>query len=364
MALRTRSGFTIVELLVVIAIISLLIAMLLPAVQQAREAARISQCKNNLKQIGLAMHNYHDNFATFPPGVCTKEPETTGVAREKLCDSGAAHLQIGGTSISASAYGWTWNAFILPYMDQANLYQTLDVANAPNEMVYDVVVNGNNNTARLEQIQQPLSMMRCPSDPGPDLSQAFSFHRTGTIAGHNTTNDLMDLPVTNYVACHSNNHYVPHATWNCSVNARPENHHGVFGVNSKTRIRDITDGTSSTILVGEKSANFIYDGTSSHVGGILFLSSYTSNSHQGRTNFASGGINIYGDTSASTLFSFSSPHVGGAQFVFADGSVHFLNENIEFDGVGTGSGNQGTASISTLLEYLECMADGHVTGSF
>ncbi|QDT63444.1 DUF1559 domain-containing protein [Calycomorphotria hydatis] len=360
-----RKGFTIVELLVVIAVISLLIALLLPAVQQAREAARVSQCKNNLKQIGLAMHNYHDNFATFPPGVCSKETETTSLSQNSFCDTdNSPHITLDGKLIRAAAYGWSWNAFLLPYLDQANLYQTLDVANSPQLMLDDVVTSGGNNVARKEEIQQPLSVLRCPTDPSPILSTAYSYSNDGNVKSYRTDGTVIDLPLINYVACHSNNHFVPNVNYSCDDRWVSKSHYGVFGLNSKTRIRDITDGTSSTILVGEKSANFSYNGTDAQVGGVAYLSAYTSNGYQSRTTFASGGINIFGDSGASTLYSFNSSHVGGAQFVFADGSVHFLNENIEFDGVGAPSGNMGTASISTLLEYLQCIADGEVTGTF
>src|SRR3954453_5885920 len=104
--LRDRRGFTLIELLVVIAIIAVLIALLLPAVQQAREAARRTQCKNALKQIGLAFHNYHDSFNTFPPGC---------IARQPVVNSG------GGASTSTEIGLWGWGAMILPYIDQANL---------------------------------------------------------------------------------------------------------------------------------------------------------------------------------------------------------------------------------------------------
>ncbi len=105
---RRRLGFTLIELLVVIAIIAILIALLLPAVQQAREAARRTQCRNNLKQIGLALHNYHDVFNTFPPGYVAK---------------------IANNKTSSERSMFAWGALILPYIEQGNLYQVLDPGN-------------------------------------------------------------------------------------------------------------------------------------------------------------------------------------------------------------------------------------------
>src|SRR5262245_17149207 len=113
-----RRGFTLIELLVVIAIIAVLIALLLPAVQQAREAARRTQCKNNLKQIGLAMHNYHDVYNTFPPGA---------VARFPVSNDG------GGSSTSTEPGLWSWGFSILPYIDQSTTYNALGSGNIPLE---------------------------------------------------------------------------------------------------------------------------------------------------------------------------------------------------------------------------------------
>jgi prepilin-type N-terminal cleavage/methylation domain-containing protein len=116
---RVRSrGFTLIELLVVIAIIAILIGLLLPAVQQAREAARRTQCKNNLKQIGLAMHNYHDVYGRFPPGFVMKNPPSANA-----------------NSIERSMY--SWGAFILPQIEQANLFTTLNVGNVAGAEPHD-----------------------------------------------------------------------------------------------------------------------------------------------------------------------------------------------------------------------------------
>ena len=126
---RLKRGFTLIELLVVIAIIAILIALLLPAVQQAREAARRTQCKNNIKQLGLALHNYHDVNLTFPPGYV---------------------LQEGG---AVGAHNWDWSAMILPYIEQSALFNTLDVGQTrPSQAL--------NNPVQLAAMVNPLTAFR------------------------------------------------------------------------------------------------------------------------------------------------------------------------------------------------------------
>src|SRR6186713_2532511 len=134
--LAPRRAFTLIELLVVIAIIAILIALLLPAVQQAREAARRTQCKNNLKQISLALHNYHDVFNTFPPG--------------------QVYCQAGPTVCNANrptwSFGWTWTTFLLPYIDQAPLFNKFDTS----RNLYDPV--------NVDLIKTSNPAYQCPSD--------------------------------------------------------------------------------------------------------------------------------------------------------------------------------------------------------
>ncbi len=140
---RRPAGFTLIELLVVIAIIAILVALLLPAVQQAREAARRTQCRNNLKQIGLALHNYHDIYNTLPPGVVHK---------------------FGNQAVAAmGSYGW--GTFILPQLEQQNLFQTIQT----NGVDLDSLLrNSANAAARDYAVFTKLSFYRCPSDTAPD----------------------------------------------------------------------------------------------------------------------------------------------------------------------------------------------------
>ncbi|MFK7777241.1 MAG: DUF1559 domain-containing protein, partial [Gimesia sp.] len=194
-----KRGFTLIELLVVIAIIAILIALLLPAVQQAREAARRSTCKNSLKQIGLALHNYLDTHSTFPPGITR-----------------ANQHPYAGVS------GWNtgkvlWSAFILPYMDQGPLYNKIDFS------MPDPGKNANNADVRSVK----LSIYRCPSDPGT----------TGSSIGP-----------SNYTACVGNS---PLGSVSGGGSSYQNNGTSVFFTDSKTKIRDITDGTSNTMMISE-----------------------------------------------------------------------------------------------------------------
>ncbi|ADG69637.1 protein of unknown function DUF1559 [Planctopirus limnophila DSM 3776] len=306
-----RRGFTLIELLVVIAIIAILIALLLPAVQQAREAARRSQCRNNLKQIGLALHNYHDNYNAFPPGALAMNV-TTGVAY-KLGDAEPSRSNVGG--------GWGWSTFILPFIDQAPLYSSLNP-------------NGNNfplNPTALTRTILPVYI--CPSEASPNIVRAQALGGDGISDGHAKLSypAIWGSTTVNYVDTRS------------GVNK------GIFAYNSATRIRDVTDGTSNTLMVTER----LYDGGDSETrrGGIWAGRS------SGATNANSG--NKYSNlvraenlpdwlikgtnNNAPTSF-----HTGGVHFVMADGSVRFLSENTD--------GN--------TYQRLGQMADGQVLGEF
>ena len=155
----SKAGFTLIELLVVIAIIAILIALLLPAVQQAREAARRTQCRNNLKQLGLAMHNYHDNFNLFPP------QDFGGAAT--LC-------VLANTNFN---FKWAWGTAILPYIDQAPLFNQLN-SNGCSMPRANTLFNG------VALLQQSLPAFRCPSDTGPSLNP---YHASPAGQGYATS---------------------------------------------------------------------------------------------------------------------------------------------------------------------------------
>ena len=305
------SGFTLIELLVVIAIIAILIALLLPAVQQAREAARRSSCKNNMKQIGLAMHNYHDVHNTFPPGYITKTPCSTA-AVWSACNAGELGL-----------YGW--GTFVLPNMDQAPLYNILN----PGTVTLDQSLA---NATKRQALQQPMTVFLCPSDPGPNLND---FEAATDNYDFNVTDGT-----TAYQIARSDYVMVANA-WDSttpavySISYGPAR--GVGFANSKVRFRDITDGTSNTLLVGERA--YVYK-NSNKVGGANALGFSASNNTQSSSYARKGngmavlGLTYNGINAISggehDVRGFSSNHVGGAHFVFCDGSVHFISENIDY----------------------------------
>jgi prepilin-type N-terminal cleavage/methylation domain-containing protein/prepilin-type processing-associated H-X9-DG protein len=302
-----RRAFTLIELLVVIALIAILIGLLLPAVQKVREAAARVQCRNNLKQIGLAFQSYHDANHAFPPGY----------------QASGAYLD-GATD---TAPGWGWPTVILPYLEQDNLFRQLDlgqpVQNSP-------------------AIQTVVKFYLCPSDLFPPGAFAVpdAFGSTVTTAAPSS-----------YVACVGGDE---------SDTTGPTGL-GVFYRNSRTRITDITDGTSSTILVGERAwsnANGIWAGAVS--GGVC---------KRGQMNPCPGSAasfypasvlvqahshlnNATTDTDGG-LDDFSSRHPGGSHFAFADGHVSFLRsipgdnpdgsytpDSIAFQSLGTRAGGE------------------------
>ena len=221
---RRQRGFTLIELLVVIAIIAILIALLLPAVQQAREAARRTQCKNNLKQIGLAMHNYHDTHNVFPPGT---------VPRRETGNNGR---------VLANYESYGWSAMILPQMEQSNVTNQLQMSSRTlNEAL--IVANA---AGTLDQVFPPLNVYQCPSDTtGPNLQTGMRrFHFNGLSGIGNNWRP----PTLNY----------PGSTGELSGDLRAPrqlNHRPCSGVlfnGSKIKMRDIVDGTSNTFIVGER----------------------------------------------------------------------------------------------------------------
>lgn len=269
---RRRGGFTLIELLVVIAIIAILVALLLPAVQQAREAARRVSCKNNLMQIGLALHTYELSHEVLPPGVVEIESPIKSEAK---------------------GYHISWFAQLLPYIEQPNLYQHLDFNfGAYAKENADVRVLG-------------IPVLRCPSDPS-DLygaSRGLEANRGIELAARNT-----------YAGCH---HDVEAAI--------AVNNHGVLFQNSSVSYGEIEDGTSNTILCGEKITR---------KDSLGWLSGT-------RSTLRNTGSKIqvppqYGDRQAEqpstpAVGGFGSFHYGGSQFAFGDGSVRFVSSTIDMD---------------------------------
>jgi len=217
-AARKRLGFTLIELLVVIAIIAVLVALLLPAVQQAREAARRSQCKNNLKQIGIALHNYEGACRAFPPGyISGPNIPAMGPVDPQFNDAGQ---------------GWGWLTQLLPYIDQAPLYNVLNLS-LP---CYD--------PANVAATRTTIKSIRCPSDSAGGNP---AFGETVNVVDVND-NTLAVFGRSNYVA------NVGNSTLWCSwpVTLQPN---GAMFRNSRVQIADVTDGLSNTVFVGERSSN-------------------------------------------------------------------------------------------------------------
>jgi prepilin-type processing-associated H-X9-DG protein len=276
-----RSACTLIELLVVIAIIGTLIGLLLPAVQKVRETASRMSCQNNLKQIGLALHNYHDANRCFPPGYRASAPYSDGA--------------------TDTTPGWGWGAFLLPYIEQDNVYRQL---------------NFNQPVQNSPAIQMMVKVYLCPSDLTPPGAFPVPDGFGNTIC--------LAAP-TSYAAC---------AGGDESDTTAPTGQ-GVFYRNSQTRLTDITDGTSNTILVGERAwsnANGIWAGATPGgvivrgqnnpcqpvVPGAWYPAATLVQAHAHLNNA------LLDPDGSAGMDDFGSRHPGGSNFVFADGSVHFL----------------------------------------
>ncbi|MBA4032103.1 MAG: prepilin-type cleavage/methylation domain-containing protein [Planctomyces sp.] len=316
-------GFTLIELLVVIAIIAILIALLLPAVQQAREAARRSQCKNNLKQFGLALHNYHDTHTVFPMGV------TFDISKSDWW----------------TYHGIGWGARVLPYIDQSPLF---------NNIRFDSIAPGRDGL-NYPVSRVSLPVFRCPSDPGIAPSTNYA--------------------PTNYVICSGS--ASTQAVWGGGNMGRGDGTSVLFG-NSKTNFRDITDGTSNTMvisecLVGKRfegsqtydttmlqtcSDNVYFNSSASHSesantrgGAWFYMLNDRGPNYAYTTNFPPNALRTINACARSLSFynaDAQSQHTGGVHVLMADGAIRFVSENIH---------------LATWRD-LGNKADGNVLGEF
>jgi prepilin-type N-terminal cleavage/methylation domain-containing protein/prepilin-type processing-associated H-X9-DG protein len=289
-------GFTLVELLVVIAIIGVLVALLLPAVQTAREAARRMQCTNNLKQLGLAIHNYHDVQNRFPSGFIFQAPGMTGRGDR-----------------ARRAPGFSWHTFILPHIEQQAIYSSLNFGlglwQQPNRQL----------------VATPLKAAVCPSANNP--SKNFRVGTSSDASGF----DNPGIAGTNYVGCAGS--FVQSAYYD-----QPEpRRNGIIIEDSNLRFSNVTDGTSNTFLVGET----IWFGAGSDVGSNNFYWDATWYGHfkkdtSGRADspeslmrageFRMNPPSVAADNVKRNTF--SSRHPSGANFVFGDGSTRFISTTI------------------------------------
>ncbi len=319
---RLRSGFTLIELLVVISIIAVLIALLLPAVQAAREAARRATCVNNLKQIGLALHNYLSANDVFPPGYVSAVDPT----RTDPCDQDAENAR----SVDLGS-GWAWGSMILPQMEQQALFNSINFNLS--------VAYASNNTCSTTSVNAYL----CPSDFGPPVVPVYADPPDPAQPGTFSASAIVDtLARGNYVGmfgvgeiCAASG---PTGAANVGSTGTAS---GIFYRNSRTSIATILDGTSQTIAVGERSHNLSYvTWTARSIGGWL-----------GKTSGAEGGTDQFNpspeecwtqvlgpagledgprtiNNPEAHVEDYWSRHSGGANFLFADGSVHFLKSSI------------------------------------
>jgi prepilin-type N-terminal cleavage/methylation domain-containing protein len=305
---QRKKGFTLIELLVVIAIIAVLIALLLPAVQQAREAARRTQCKNNLKQMGLALHNYHDTYLAFPPGSIALPQNTIN------------------TSMG-------WGIAILPYIDQAPLYNTYnsnllnsDVANQP-------------------VLKQRLAAQNCPSDPqaGTALAPGSGPVTVAIALSSYRANGGISTDTSNF--------------WDGQYGSPPNGSlvltnrgllHCVDTSFGCEKAASVTDGMSNTLVVGEWSTSNNFN------RGSYWAYSYASYAISGvgttcsPANFGPPDYTKVGNGNNCSKRAWGSFHTGGAQFLAADGAVKFVSTNINLP----------------TLAALSTIAGGEVVGDY
>jgi prepilin-type N-terminal cleavage/methylation domain-containing protein len=335
---RSRA-FTLIELLVVIAIIAVLIALLLPAVQQAREAARRSQCKNNLKQIGLALHNYHDSVGMFPAAMYWRDPGTLLTVASYPGGTGSASF--------FGAMGHSWLVALLPFIDQAPLYNTYN---------FSVSVN---NALNANSVNKTLAVFLCPSDPYANSSNLFT--GMGGAFGRN---------------CYGASGY----GFNTGGQDRGTvnvNDLGLMGFNGNTRISGVTDGTSNTVAVWEIRSGWNPGDprgvwASGRIGGGLLVNCLNPDPSFGVTgdcfgineggNGHSNGDDIFGNgqTTDNPQIGMGgwnggdgqagpkSMHVGGVHALMTDGAVRFISQNIN----------------GKIHRYLLAIGDGNVVGDF
>jgi prepilin-type N-terminal cleavage/methylation domain-containing protein/prepilin-type processing-associated H-X9-DG protein len=288
-----QSGFTLIELLVVIAIIAILIALLLPAVQSAREAARRSQCKNHLKQWGLALHNYHDTHNTLPQGAM---------------GLGAANQ--AGNEASPWQNNFGFHVHLLPFIDQSPLYNQFDM-----NLYYEVPPN-----LVLSQQHTPLNF--CPSaqmdSRRGNVANTWTIHYLG-VAG---AKGPRPAPLTgNYPF-----------TGNAASNRGGFALNGALTFNRHYRFADFTDGLSNTFVMGELSYRKVsgqedwrpWPRGANGSGNAAWMASCRNVARPLGRPVAGDTLGLVNDDR------FCSEHVGGAHFLFGDGSVEFLSENMDF----------------------------------
>jgi prepilin-type processing-associated H-X9-DG protein len=329
---RTRkTGFTIIEVLVVFAIMAVMIALLIPAVQQAREAARRNQCLNNLKQLGTALNNYHEMMRVFPS---------------------ASYVNKWSDYPTAKNSEWSWGSMLLPYLDRRSVFEALDI----NYSTFEQAANDPNRRALLTK---SMPYLLCPSDPGGEINEnrPFFAKTEGGVGKGMILEVTTCFGKSNYIGCNGNH-----------------DNDGIFdsGNNFCVSCRDITDGLSNTILIGERSTPRWAKQAPGTQGPWAAI---WAGQETGRTNVTSvwclvgkteyqmnsgADSGVASDTSniPEPLSAFGSMHAGGAQFLFADGSARFISDQIEWNDLPNSRDDVG------VYHLLGSRADGHPVADF
>lgn len=332
-------GFTLIELLVVIAIIAVLISLLLPAVQQAREAARRSQCRNNLKQLGLALHNYHESNQVFPMG---------------LSDTVWGNAEVTGD-------GWAWGVAILPYLDQAPLFNMFNFNTNP------YATTG--NQALIGTSQQ---VFKCPSDQRPDVTD----NNKGSAA---TGKGTAAVAVSSYQGSAGPFDGAPCVQSGIAVAADVRNT-GLFRVNTSLSFRHITDGSSNVFAVGEvawipsgtdatgdncgSDRQFIYGHVTTGGGPKCDNNGMNNNGFHLHARWTRHKLNGPYLGTAYLERSFHSTHVGGAHFLMGDGAVRFVSENIDHSNTNFVASPSNLGGPYGTYQRLSAINDGQVISDF